>query len=275
MEKMHLKFLKWTLLVHNKCSNMTCYGDSRRYPLFIQLAKQATSYFNRLNSLDAGDDNSLVRHAFAEQRDGKLEWFTNMTKLQEVAGYTFGIRGDSRNQIRPTVIQKKLRAYFDLMWREERLASSKLAFYNMVKNSETNRLEPFLDLPNYKERKYLMQLRSSSHRLNNETGRYITAQESLKETSPPLWEKRCKFCTSPEAKDFLYLPFAESIFVEDELHALISCPRYHELRMNLDPDTKSHLLRNEEHWKLFEGQYLTKFARFVKKIWRERFTNKR
>ena len=87
MEKMHLKFLIWTLLVHSKCSNMTCYGDSGRYPLFIQLAKQATSYFNRLNTLDAGDDDSLVRHAFAEQRDGKLEWFTNMVKLQEVAGY--------------------------------------------------------------------------------------------------------------------------------------------------------------------------------------------
>ena len=275
MEKMHLKFLKWTLLVHSKCSNMTCYGDSGRYPLFIQLAKQATSYFNRLNTLDAGDDDSLVRHAFAEQRDGKLEWYTNMTKLQEVAGYTLGISGDSRNQIRPTVIQERLRAYFDLMWREERFASNKLAFYNMVKNSETIRLEPFLDLPDYKERKYLMQLRSSSHRFNNETGRYISAQESPKETSSPLWEKRCKFCTSPEAKDFLYLPFAESIFVEDELHALIGCPRYHELRMNLDPDTKSHLLRNEEHWKLFEGQYLTKFARFVKKIWKERFSNKR
>ena len=129
-----------------------------------------------------------------------------MTKLQKVAEYKLGISGDSRNQIRPTVIQERLRAYFDLMWREERFASNKLAFYNMVKNSETIRLEPFLDLPDCKERKYPMQLRSISHRFNNETGRYISAQESLKETSLPLWEKRCKFCTSPEAKDFLYLP---------------------------------------------------------------------
>ena len=33
MEKLHLKFLKWTLLVHKKCTNLTCYGDSGRYAL--------------------------------------------------------------------------------------------------------------------------------------------------------------------------------------------------------------------------------------------------
>ena len=92
------------------------------------------------------------------------------------------------------------------------------------------------------------------NRLNDETGRYIYAQGSLKETSPPLWEKRCKFCTFPGAKNFLHLPFAESEFVQDELHVLIDCLLYHELCMNLDPGTKSHLLRNVEHWKLFEGQ---------------------
>ncbi|KAL5253101.1 hypothetical protein ACHWQZ_G015761 [Mnemiopsis leidyi] len=52
LEKLHLRFLKWTLQVHKKCANLTCYGDTGRFPLVIQLAKQAISYFNRLLDLD-------------------------------------------------------------------------------------------------------------------------------------------------------------------------------------------------------------------------------
>ena len=160
------------------------------------------------------------------------------------------------------------------MWREEKNLSSKMNFYNMVKESTVIQYESYLNLPNYKERKYLMQLRSSSHRLNNETGRYLTAKGSQDASTPHQWMRRCEFCTSKEAKAFLHLPFGE-INIEDELHILISCPRFHWLRTNLEPGTKSHLLRNEEHWKLFNGQHLTHFARYVKKIWKERFFTKK
>ena len=269
MKKLHLKFLKWTLLVHKKCSNLTCYGDSGRYPLYIGLAKQATEYFNRLDSFDAVEDTSLVRHAFAEQKGSKLGWYTNMKKLLDVAGSL-----DEHDPPRPDDIQSKLESYFNTIWRQERNSSSKLSFYNMVKNSPVIRYESYLDLPNYKERKCLMQIRSSSHRLNNEIGRYVTAKESDDATMPPQWARRCEFCTTPEAKAFLHLPFGETT-IEDELHVLISCPRYHEMRTNMECSTKSHLLRNDEHWKLFDEQHLQHFARYVRKIWKARFINKR
>ena len=99
MERLHLKFLKWTLLVHKKCSNLACYGDSGRYPLYIRLAKQATSYFNRLDSPDAGENSTLVRHAFAEQKKSRLGWYTNMKKLLDVAGPT-----NERDMPRPSDI---------------------------------------------------------------------------------------------------------------------------------------------------------------------------
>ena len=64
MEKEHPKFLKWNLRVHKKCSNLVCHGDSGRYPLAIKFSKQVVSYYNRLDSLNAVDDPSLVRHVF-------------------------------------------------------------------------------------------------------------------------------------------------------------------------------------------------------------------
>ena len=268
MEKLHLKFLKWTLLVHKKCANMPCYGDSGRYPLFIKLAKHATSYFNRLDSLNTAEDNSLVRHAFAEQKCGKLSWYTNMTKLLNVAGSSNGT-----NQPRPSDIETKLEVYFNSLWREDRTQSSKLNFYNKVKDSANIKYELFLDLPDYKERKCLMQLRSSSHRLNWETGRYTTAKDLEKKNIPPLWTRRCEFCTEDEARTLLHLPFGDTI-VEDELHVLITCPRYHGLRTKLQSETKSLLLRDEDHWKLFQGNHLNHFAHYVKRIWKTRFTIK-
>ena len=99
MERLHLKFLKWTLLVHKKCSNLACYGDSGISPLYIRLAKQATSYFNRLDSPDAGENSTLVRHAFAEQKKSRLGWYTNMKKLLDVAGPT-----NERDMPRPSDI---------------------------------------------------------------------------------------------------------------------------------------------------------------------------
>ena len=66
LEKLHLKFLKWALRVHKKCSNIACYGDSGRYPLAVsvKLPKQVVSYYNRLDNLNAANDPSLVRHVF-------------------------------------------------------------------------------------------------------------------------------------------------------------------------------------------------------------------
>ena len=115
-----------------------------------------------------------------------------------------------------------------------------------------------------------MQLRSSSHQLNCETGRYASAKELEKRGIATLWMKRCEFCTDDEAASLLHLPFGDTI-LENEAHVLITCPRYHMIRTSLINDTKSHLLRNEEHWKLFQGSHLKPFAIYIKKIWKTRF----
>ena len=51
LEQTHIKFLKWTMSVHKKTSNLACWGDSGRMPLVVALSKQVRDYFNRLKSL--------------------------------------------------------------------------------------------------------------------------------------------------------------------------------------------------------------------------------
>ena len=91
-----------------------------------------------------------------------------------------------------------------------------------------------------------MQLRSSSHRLNCETARYKGQKDLDRIHCSISWFKRCEFCTSDEALLLSNLPFNE-IIEEDEHHLLITCPKFHQQRLNLQEATKSLLLRNEDH----------------------------
>ena len=260
LERLHLKFLKWTLRVHNKCSNIACYGDSGRYPLAINLSKQLLGYYNRLDNLNAADSPSLVRHAFVEQSVNSLSWHQNITTLLTLAGHT------GSNLANPERVRSELKTYFDSIWDTERKESKKLTYYNQVKKDPNIGYEPYLDLKSSEVRKCLTRLRSSSHRLNCETGRYITEKDPQKQQ----WTKRCQFCTSEEATLLAHLPLSE-IIKEDEHHVLISCPRYHEHRTNLQDDTKSLLLRNEDHHELYQGYHAKYFGIFVKKIFSTRF----
>ncbi|KAL5260783.1 hypothetical protein ACHWQZ_G010812 [Mnemiopsis leidyi] len=158
----------------------------------------------------------------------------------------------------PAHIKSKLQQYFNVLWETVRHTSSKLSYYNQVKITPHVHYKDFLDLVCGEDRKCLMRLRSSSHRLNCETGRYVTDKELTKSTGTKSWYKRCEFCTTEETKWLSNLPFC-NIIQEDEHHVLISCPRYHQLRTELHKDTKSLLLRNEEHNKLYKEPHFFSF----------------
>ncbi|KAL5272619.1 hypothetical protein ACHWQZ_G000729 [Mnemiopsis leidyi] len=222
----------------------------------------------RLQALDQARSNSLVRHAFAEQRTNKFTWYQNTIKIMEVAGHHH-----QTSSACPAHIKSKLQQYFNVLWETERHTSSKLSYYNQVKITPHVHYEDFLDLACGEDRKCLMRLRSSSHRLNCETGRYVTDKELTKSSGTKSWYKRCEFCTTEETKWLSNLPFC-NIIQEDEHHVLISCPRYHQLRTELHEDTKSLLLRNEEHNKLYKEPHVNSFSRYVTRIFRERFPKK-
>ena len=67
-ERLHLKFLKWTLGLHKKSSNIFWWGDSGRSPLIQQISKQALNYFERVDSMSINNSECLSGHAFAEQK---------------------------------------------------------------------------------------------------------------------------------------------------------------------------------------------------------------
>ena len=81
IERLHLRFLRWTLRVHKKALNVFCWGDTGRCPLLQKIAKQTVDYFERLEGMFLVNCNQLTRHAFEDQRRLALPWFKKMSEV--------------------------------------------------------------------------------------------------------------------------------------------------------------------------------------------------
>ena len=101
-----------------------------------------------------------------------------------------------------------MRKKYITYWKHSLCNSQKLEFYNAFKDSYTSSV--YLDVtrknPN---RKTLVKLRISNHKLNIETGRYDKISRC---------NRICPVC---------------SLDIEDEIHFLLDCPKYSSIREDL------------------------------------------
>ena len=65
-EKVHLSFLKWSLGVHKKASNIGIWDETGRYPLIYQSIRLTLNYYNRLLQVPK---KSYVYAALQEQKN--------------------------------------------------------------------------------------------------------------------------------------------------------------------------------------------------------------
>ena len=73
-EKFHVKFIKWSLSIHLKASNIGCWCESGRHPQFFEACKLAIDYYSRLESTK----NELLCAAFHEQIISRADHDTNI-----------------------------------------------------------------------------------------------------------------------------------------------------------------------------------------------------
>ena len=266
IERLHLSLLKWTAGVNKRTSNIPIWGDTGRYPLGIQLSKLFLDFHNRLVLLDRNNSPQIVRHAFVEQRNLELTWIRTARALTNA----FDPEAIKRTVVSKNVpmpnsqlVRSRLRDWFQQKWEKARFENKKLAFYNEIKNSFG--LEPYISLPNHKKTRCTTWLRTSSHKLNIETGRYGWKNSSI-------FYRACHFCCTSDriTIDLLNeLPFSD-IIKEDEVHLLKECPVYNEIRQRNSKDLHN-MLANSQFSKLFNENYIVETTNFVYNLFRERF----
>ena len=256
LEKLHLAFLKWTLGVGKNTTNAAVWGDCGRPPLMIKLLKQIVDYFNRVKKYDIDNEDKYVRHAYVEQRKLNLPWYSKTKALLD----TLDPNTPENKLNNSTSCRTKATDNFIDFWNGSRVKSTKLKFYNSVKTDFA--AESYLHIPNKKGGNYISKIRMSSHKFNIETGRHST-----KRLSPHF--KACSFCTDEDQLEMLVsLPFID-VIEEDELHVLLTCPRFHLIRSKLKEPLKSLLFADITS--IFTEENAPETAKYLIDIFKLRF----
>ena len=260
-ERLQLTILKWVMGVGKRTSNAAIWGDCGRPPIIVRFVKQMTDYFNRLSKLDVEDSNTLVRYAFAEQKNLGLSWFKNLDSMMRILDHD----KFEHQYYNALLCQERAHNRFAEVWEKERQRNSKLSFYNEIKESID--IEPYLKIESGKGSNLVARIRMSSHKLNVETGRYGSKSASIV-------NRACNFCCHLPTLELLsQLPEANPI-IEDEIHFLESCPRYQTLRGSIKEPTKT-LLLNGDYKTLFLDEHIGEFTKFLAQIFKKRFPAKK
>ena len=257
-EKFHMQVIKWTLGVHKRASNIGCYGDTGRQPIGTKCIPQVLRYFTNLESLSASIDHlnmtevPLAVLAFLEQQNLQMSWHNTLKDICNRHSLASGSH--------IMTIKKSCYNEFLLFWKVEKTTQNKLNFYSSVKSEF--RYEEYLSLLPRNVRSHVTRLRISAHTLNIERGRYNT-----KTGGERLLKKACQFCMDGDVSNALLheLPFFNPI-VEDELHALVTCPRYNIPRSKLPSDVLSLLLRHDTEEAFEMNNFAFHLGHFIRSI---------
>ena len=261
IERLHLMYLKWMVQVPKRVSNAAIWGDFGRYPLAISLSKSTVSYLNRLILMDKEDSNKLVRHAYVEQKEENLAWYSSVKAMTSNLDPQSSPRG---RYAHPNAKLCKARAQeqFVNTWEGARYLNRKLGFYNEVKINFS--MESYMKSCNNYDCAKVALLRTCGHKLNVETGRYMARREK-----PHL--RCCSTCTNQENMELLFaLPMLEHQLIEDEFHVLADCPRYTQLRNDTSIEV-NRLVNTGSYKKLFDDVTVVEAARLIRRILEVRF----
>ena len=211
IEKLHLKFCRFVLGVHQKTANLAVYGETGRYPLYIDQIVQCVKYYHHLENTENTLLKSFYYNLINKEKDCMGNSLVGFCKsIHTVGGVT--IPKSSSKYLNPE-LKKTLQYNFKNYWfrvinndlAKKGRGGNKLRTYKQFKGHF--KAEAYLSLHDFKLRRAMARLRTSAHRLRIESDRY----NSKNQYTPP--EKRiCTNCLLGEP--------------EDEPHFLIKCTAF-------------------------------------------------
>ena len=223
IEKCHLQFIRYILNVNRRTPKIALYGETGRFPLLNEICCNIFKYWLRIRELPP---NTLLYDAYISNVEiyPRKNWACAIEILAqklEVSRKDILLPKSKPIQklkmlLRETFIRKWEHDLFDDSRKNN--TGNKLRTYRLFKTNF--RLEQYLlDVRSDKCKKKLAQFRLSSHHLHIETGRRCTP---YKEPS----ERICNYCSSRD--------------IEDELHFVLKCTLYKDLRCKFYEQVVSH-----------------------------------
>ena len=198
--------LNWFLRIILGVKQGTCVpmllGESGVYPPSVYCHINVILYYIRLNNLPLG---SVVKSVFLDVKDSfssNNNWCYNVNSL--ALEYGLNIDNLQFNNETKNIIKTAVKEKFVSDWRAKMNDRPGLKLYKLFKHEF--RYEPYLDnVKNTNLRKVFTRLRTNSHFLEIERGRYVNKNEC---------DRLCSLCKT----------------VENEFHFVMVCPLYEDLR---------------------------------------------
>ena len=216
IERFHISVLKQLLGVHKKTSNIAMLIETGRHPLAMSVQLQSIKYFLRLPTIKLG---RLMRNYYETEKqhvknNDKFITFiittlnnigmSNIWREQLIQG-----RDLSTDTKLVTSIKTRLRDISSQTIISTLTANpGKLTLLAQIKN--THKFESYLNINNFEHRRAISKIRTSSHKLQVETGRWENIEKH---------NRICKNCALDT--------------VEDELHFLFDCSMHEIERQDL------------------------------------------
>ena len=203
LEKLHLKFLKYTLKVKmSTCSNMV-YGELGRYPLRIEVNKRVIGYWG---SLLKGKETKFSRTMYdclfnlSVAGVYTAPWISHVRQVLDECGLSYMWLEQSCENVNWTkaIVEQRLKDQFLQNWHSELNGMSSCDFYCQIKDSIM--LEKYLLCPSAQSRQALCNLRLSNNRIPKIVGRYKGIERS---------KRFCHLCVGD--------------YIGDEFHVIFEC----------------------------------------------------
>ena len=215
IERVQLRYLKYMLGVKDSTCTPAVFGETGRFPVYVQQRIKLIKYWLRLISLQS---SSLVRKAYNVlsmlSRGGFQTWANKICEILEYYGMEEYWLDESKatncKNFMVTFI-KKVKDVYITEWGKELHSFPVLRTY--VRFKTTFKMEEYLcNIRDFKLRKIMSKFRLSSHKLQVEIGRHAKPKQLLH-------ERICTHCNLNA--------------IETEEHFLLDCPFYQEERVLL------------------------------------------
>ena len=212
IELIHTKFLRSILGVKKSTNLAALYGELGRIPLAVTRKINMIKYWMKILQQSGTSIVKLIYLMLKEDADrnssynGK-NWAWQIKSILEQHGLGYVWYSQTESQIPFSIIKQRIMDTYKQKWYTEINNSSRLEAYSIFKHDFEQ--EKYLNcIPENKYKIALTRLRTSSHNLFIETGRYDGTQREM---------RVCRSCNMN--------------VVEDEYHFTLVCPHYRALRM--------------------------------------------
>ena len=259
-EVFHISILKQILGVNKKTSNIAVLLELGRCPLTTSITFQAIKYFLRLPSINPCSMLNLLyqeeKHTLTTKTDSYLAFIIERLNLLGMSNIwqeqLLENKSLNSKKIQMTIRRRITDNTSQNLITHMKHQNKKLSFLKDLK--DVHQTEYYLNINNFENRRALTKLRTSSHKLKIETGRWQNIERN---------SRLCQQCPGR--------------FIEDEKHVTFDCTmhltdrdntfRFIKTNTNIDLSHKATQMENLKL--LFESKQLNALnalGKFIKKV---------